>query len=460
MRRFLAVLGAALGLAAPAHAGLTRFLAPPDGQSYFGFTFRLWDTNDQAWGDTRPFDVRMRDSITNELAGKMPTFLTVWATWQHPEQAGKPLVPFSDALDTVAKVQSVTGPRSVLYLDWTLSSTTSADGGLTVKDVESGRLDGYVREYARALAAYGGPVLIRLFGGEFNGSWWYGQSPLANGGLAPADFVAAWRRVVDLFRGTGALNVSFAWIPNAFPPIGAGWVASNIDAYYPGDAYVDWAGADMYDVEPVNDLDAVYTFAVAHHKPFFLAEWGVRHGSSTLTPARQRDWIDAMFDYFESHPDVKAVNYFNYNSRPDSGRPVDLARLVYLDGDQVSFQADVNDYDHRLVTGFRTTYSARISNPRYVSATRSAAVPAATVLAPLVRGTRATVRWRGNATAARYDVQLRRGGSPWQLVRTGLSSRSLIVRGRRGSRFTVRVRAVDATGFVGLWSQPRAIVFR
>ena len=58
MTRLLAVAGVVLLLAAPAHAGLIRLLAPPDGQTYFGFTFRLWDTTDQAWGDTRPFDTR------------------------------------------------------------------------------------------------------------------------------------------------------------------------------------------------------------------------------------------------------------------------------------------------------------------------------------------------------------------------------------------------------------------
>jgi beta-mannanase len=90
-------------------------------------------------------------------------------------------------------------------------------------------------------------VLIRLFGGEFNGSWWYGQSPLANHNLTPADFVAAWRRVVDIFREVGAANVSFAWIPVVYPDHPVTWVDSDIAAYYPGDSYVDWVGADTGD---------------------------------------------------------------------------------------------------------------------------------------------------------------------------------------------------------------------
>jgi hypothetical protein len=49
---------------------VTRLLPPPDGQAYFGFTFRLWDTSDPEYGDSRQFDERIRDSVANELAGR------------------------------------------------------------------------------------------------------------------------------------------------------------------------------------------------------------------------------------------------------------------------------------------------------------------------------------------------------------------------------------------------------
>ena len=71
--------------------GVTRLL-PPDGKAYFGLTFRLWDTPDPVWGDARPLADRIRDSIQFELAGKTPTFLTVWAAWQKPDLSGQPLV--------------------------------------------------------------------------------------------------------------------------------------------------------------------------------------------------------------------------------------------------------------------------------------------------------------------------------------------------------------------------------
>jgi hypothetical protein len=372
----VALLVAAVTASTPAYSagksgGLTRLLPPPNGKTYFGFTFRLWDTSDPAQGDARPFVDRIHDSIQFELAGKTPTFLTVWAAWQNPNAPGKPLVPFNNSSGDVAKVQAITGANSLLYLDWNLTSTTAQNGGITTKDIASGTLDRYIREYARELKDFGGPVLIRLFGGEFNGSWWYGQSPRANPNLTPADFVAAWRRVVDIFRQVGALNVSFAWIPNTFPPTPVGWVDPDIASYYPGDTYVDWVGADTYDVGPPSWLDPVYAFATTHAKPFFLAEWGVRHDGSGLTPAQEQAWLGAMFDYFESHPDIKAINYFNYNSRPDHGIPWDPSHAVYLYGGQVNYLANVNDDDHRLLadsgSDFRGTFSRRIANARYIS---------------------------------------------------------------------------------------------
>lgn len=357
-----ASLGAAAGRPARSAAGdVTRLLPPPDGQAYFGFTYRLWDSSDPLQGDSRPFAQRIQDSIQNELAGRPPTFLNVWSDFGHR-------VPFSALSSNISEVRSITGAHSLLNLDWTLTSTTAQDGGFTTRAIAAGVLDSYIRQYAEDLKAFADPVLLRLFGGEFNGSWWFGQSPLANPNLSAAGFVAAWRRVVDIFRGVGADNVSFAWIPNVYPPTPApGWIDSNIAAYYPGDSYVDWAGADTYDYAPLSWLDSVYDFAVAHSKPFFLAEWGVRHASSTLTPAQEQAWLSAMFDYFESHPDIKAISYFNYNTRT-TWNP---SQAVYLDGGQVNYMPNVNDYDSRLVAqsgaDFQGTYASRISNPRYTS---------------------------------------------------------------------------------------------
>jgi hypothetical protein len=356
---------------------------PPDGKAYFGFTFRLWDSSDPEQGDSRPFGERIRDSIQFELAGKTPTFLNVWAAWQDPNAPGKPLLPFSSSSNWISEVRAVTGAHSLLYLDWNLASTTAQNGGITTKDIAADRLDGYIRQYARDLKSFADPVLIRLFGGEFNGSWWYGQSPRANPNLTAARFVAAWRRVVDIFREVGAANVSFAWIPVVYPPAPVDWVDSDIAAYYPGDAYVDWVGADTGDFAPPSWLDSPYAFATSHAKPFFLAEFGVRHPSSTLTPAQGQAWLGSMFDYFVSHSDIKAINYFNYNARTV---PWDQSRALYLYGGQVNYLPNVDDGDQRLLAesgaNLRGTYSSRIADPRYISSILTQQVTPASCVVP------------------------------------------------------------------------------
>jgi hypothetical protein len=92
---------------------LNRPAPPPDGQTYFGFTFRLWDSTDPLWGDTRPFKTRIADSIQNELAGKRPTFLTVYAPWCN--QNGTPAM-FNSLRSYIATVRTVEGGRRLLHV--------------------------------------------------------------------------------------------------------------------------------------------------------------------------------------------------------------------------------------------------------------------------------------------------------------------------------------------------------
>ena len=96
---------------------LTRLVPLPDGQANFGFTFRIFDSTDPVWGDTRSFEERIRSSIQTELAGKTPTFIKVWTPWQRPDQRGKPYVPFSAAvkqrLAALPEVAAVSGSNHV-----------------------------------------------------------------------------------------------------------------------------------------------------------------------------------------------------------------------------------------------------------------------------------------------------------------------------------------------------------
>lgn len=96
-----------------------------------------------------------------------------------------------------------------------------------------------------------------------------------------ANFKAAWIRWVNNFRSVSD-RFLFEWCPN-----GAGGLNRDVTLAYPGDAYVDLIGVDLYNHEPTNagyfgyqrdDANAgityIHDFAVAHNKPFTMPEVG------------------------------------------------------------------------------------------------------------------------------------------------------------------------------------------
>jgi hypothetical protein len=340
---------------------------PPDGYAYFGFAYRLWE-GDASWGDTRPFAARICDAVNVELAGKTPTTLWVWGSWPDPTTgfAGS----FSTAKADIDRIHAALGPTVVPYLQWSFIQQEFGTAPITTRDVASGAYDGYISQYARDVKAYGQPLFVVPFCTEMNGNWWPSCSPKANPALTQADFVNAWRRVVDIFREQGVTNVAWVWALNTPLPAGWDWGWDNDwQAYYPGDAYVDWVGSDLYEWGQPSWIDPVYAFAVAHAKPFILPEFGVRGAYSDFTHAEHVQWLAAMLDYVESHPKIKAMTYFNYKGYPD---PTYAERNthVYLYDDQVNYVLDVNDDDLRLLAGgsdIRSMYAARIAASRYIS---------------------------------------------------------------------------------------------
>lgn len=100
-------------------------------------------------------------------------------------------------------------------------------------DVNAGNFDQGIRNVANHFKAYGFPVMIRL--------WHEFDNPnLVYTPKTGPDFIAAWQRVVRLFKEQGATNAGFWWCPNE------GYVRKTVNASYPGDAYVDWVGSDWY----------------------------------------------------------------------------------------------------------------------------------------------------------------------------------------------------------------------
>jgi mannan endo-1,4-beta-mannosidase len=143
--------------------------------------------------------------------------------------------------------------------------------GIKLSAIVSGSYDTYLRDYALAVRSYGHGVIIG-FGHEMNGYWYSWGTRHAS----PAEFVAAWRHIVDIFRAAGARNVTWLWTVNIID------TKTGIPApgrWWPGSKYVTWVGIDGYYYKPSwafaplfgPTIKAVRTLT---HDPILISETG------------------------------------------------------------------------------------------------------------------------------------------------------------------------------------------
>ena len=113
---------------------------------------------------------------------------------------------------------------------------TALQPDISLQRIVDGAHDAYIRTYARTVAAYGQPVLLRL-AHEMNGNW-YPWGVFTNGNT-PELYVQAWRHVHRIFDAAGADNVSWIWSINNLE--GRPGENNDLDEYYPGSRWVDWS---------------------------------------------------------------------------------------------------------------------------------------------------------------------------------------------------------------------------
>lgn len=126
-----------------------------------------------------------------------------------------------------------------------------------------------------AKALIGIPTIIRL-GWEFDiptGPWGAGAKNSSGQSLGntPALYVAAWQAVVPAMKAVNP-SLKFDWCCNS----GTSSLA-QLEAYYPGDQYVDFIGGDHYDPGAGNlvaAMGACITLAAQRGKPLSIGEWG------------------------------------------------------------------------------------------------------------------------------------------------------------------------------------------
>src|SRR6266568_4361482 len=146
------------------------------------------------------------------------------------------------------------------------------------------RIVEFYNPFTRAFKIFGCAIILS-FGHEMNG-WWY---PWGAPRTSPADFIAAWRHIHDIFARQGVTNVIWSWDPShQYGEPAPGKVGTLASDWYPGDNYVDWIGLDGYfgsdrnghtqNFKEIFGTQLNDIRRIAPHKLVYLAETGVAPG--------------------------------------------------------------------------------------------------------------------------------------------------------------------------------------
>lgn len=241
------------------------------------------------WGAALPGAPRSLapvDEFTG-LVGKRPSILEYYVAW-------------GDGFDA-ARARNALSAGALPFLTWEPFSSS-------VADIAAGRSDAYITRFATQVRTANLPVAVS-FGHEMNGDWY----PWGTSTTSPADFVAAWRHVHDLFLRAGVGNVIWVWCANVINPV----PKIALQPLYPGDAYVDWVGlVGYYTPTGAHAFQPLFgpTMQVIRRftqHPFLITETAVEPGPGK--PAQVADLIAGV----RTHPDVLGFIWFDYRKKAD-----------------------------------------------------------------------------------------------------------------------------------------------
>jgi hypothetical protein len=231
------------------------------------------------------------------------------------------------------------GLIKVLMIDlFPAKRATIQTDATTVVEVANGQWDTYITTIALEAKSFAHPLFFRI-GSEMN----IAQGPASYAGAYSfgtnaSAFVLAYQRIVNIFRNQGATNVKFIWNPN-WNSLGPNGFAD----YYPGDAYVDWVGIDMYHeysgIDPNTQMLPIYNL-YSNRKPIMILEWGVNQGW-VATDAECNSYMTAFFNAIETKPAIKMICY--------------------------QYDVGWHGFDSSTKPLTTATYASRIANSRYIT---------------------------------------------------------------------------------------------
>ena len=201
-----------------------------------------------------------------------------------------------------------------------------------------GEYNAHYLKLAQNLVRRGLADSILRLGWEFNGGWYTWRAA-----EDPAAFAGYWQQIVQTMRSVkGAEGLTFCWNP------AVGVQQFESEKAWPGDAYVDYVGLDVYDDSWAPDTyplpkeaDAAEIarrrtkawnevlfggphglkfwsdFAREHHKPMAIPEWGVDARSDGHGGMDDPDFIRRMHDFIVAPENHVALHCYFDVSAPD-----------------------------------------------------------------------------------------------------------------------------------------------
>lgn len=168
-----------------------------------------------------------------------------------------------------------------------------------------GDWDSYIKSFAAEAKKYGGPVILIPFE-EMNGDW-YPWSGTKNGNT-PEKHKKAYQHVRNLFQDQP--NVKFGWAVNQDSVPDS--QANKIEAYYPGNEYVDYVGVNGFNFgNPWMTFDQVFGQALktlqTYNKPIYIFSMASAAGPQKAA------WITDAFTQIQRHPEINGWTWFNEN---------------------------------------------------------------------------------------------------------------------------------------------------
>lgn len=284
-------------------------------------------------------------STFEQLAGKsiaIEMFFTGWPSNKVPD--------FPES-----KCNSIVSNGAIPHITWMFEVSGTP---YPLDAIINGSYDSYIIGYANQVKTWGKQLFIRP-GHEMNGDWYkYGGQNNGGGSLTgfgdptkadgPERFIAAYRRIVDLFNSQGVTNVTWVWCPNNGSAPNAEW--NTYHAYYPGDEYVDWVGMDGYNfgttqswstwLEFFTIYNNFYHELEIYNKPMMIAEYASVEDAQNVN--RKADWIKYAYLYTKAvFKKIKAITWFHIK-KTESGIVTDW-RINSSTNSLNSYKAAVED---------------------------------------------------------------------------------------------------------------------